>query len=312
MRSQKAIVIAGPTASGKSALAMALAERLGGELICADSRQVYKGMRIGTAGPTDDELARVPHHLFNVIDPRTRFDAGAFVRAAADAIADIEARGRVPIVVGGTGLYLRSLRFGLSDVPPQSEPLRQQLALELEAIGVAALHARLAMLDPESAERIGPNDALRIVRALEILTLTGQKPSTLRKSHGQDLKQPVLLDAHWLLLWPSRAWLSERLRERVSSMLAGGLLEETRALKEAYPDLMAPSVLNTMGYEEAEAVLAGTLSLNEASELIFLRHNAYVKRQLTWFKKEPWWHRLDPASPTLMSQVFTEQSLGTA
>jgi len=302
--SKKPIVIAGPTASGKSALALELAELLGGELVCADSRQVYAGMRIGTAGPSDQELARVPHHLFNVVDPRTRFDAGAFVAAATAAVADVEARGLVPIVVGGTGLYLRALRFGLSDVPAQDAALRDKLAREIETLGTAALHARLAKLDPESAQRIGANDAVRIVRALEILALTGQKPSELRKSHRQEAAQAVQFDAHWLLLWPDKAWLEKRVHERVDAMLSGGLIEETRALKEACPDLASPSVLDTMGYEEAELVIAGTLTVEEASERIYLRHKAYVKRQLTWFKKELWWRHLNPASPTVLNDAL--------
>jgi tRNA dimethylallyltransferase len=300
----KPVVIAGPTACGKSALAMALAERLSGELICADSRQVYVGMRVGTAGPSDDELARVPHHLFHVVDPSTSFDAGAFVGAAKLAIADITSRGHLPIVVGGTGLYLRSLRFGLSDVPPQSEAVRAQLALELKTLGVAALHARLAQLDPESATRIGQNDAVRVVRALEIMEITGKKPSSLRKSHVQSAQQQAQLDAHWLLLWPDRQWLAARLRQRVAEMLKDGLIEETKRLREAHPMAKVPSVLDTMGYEEAGAILDGKLTIQEAAERIFLRHNAYVKRQLTWFKKETWWQRLDPASPTLVKDAL--------
>ncbi|MBH24182.1 MAG: tRNA (adenosine(37)-N6)-dimethylallyltransferase MiaA, partial [Myxococcales bacterium] len=184
------VVIGGPTAAGKSGLAMALAERLGGELVSADSAQVYRGMDIGTAKPTAEEQRRVPHHLVDVVDIDEEFDAGRFVELADAAIADIRARGRLPIVVGGTGMYLRALMYGLADAPPADPELRVALQGRIAAEGSAALHGELAEVDPDAAAKIHPNDAVRIVRALEVYQLTGEPISAHQRAHAVHDRPP--------------------------------------------------------------------------------------------------------------------------
>ncbi len=284
---QLPIVIAGPTASGKSALAMRLAKEMDGEIICADSRQVYQYMRIGTAGPSLDEMAQIPHHGFHTIDPKCEFDAGQFLLQTDAFVADVLARNRVPILVGGTGMYLRSYRYGLSDVPKRDDAIRQQLFEDIKQYGLESLHQKLAKKDPVAALKIAPQDEVRIVRALEIIELTGQAPSDLRIGH-RDVEPRV--NASWVLLWPDREWLTKRLAQRVDLMLAEGLVDEAVALR----DYLGPDhhLLSTMGYEEALWFADGKISLEMAREKIIIRQRQYAKRQQTWFKKEAWWQRL--------------------
>jgi tRNA dimethylallyltransferase len=300
-RSLVPIVLAGPTASGKSGQALALAERLDGEIVCADSRQVYEAMRIGTASPDDDELDRVPHVGFNRVRPEESYDAGRFLEDTDRAVAEVAGRGRVPILVGGSGLYLRSWRFGLDDVPPRDDELRRRLEGEVEALGTEALHARLAELDPASAERIKPQDPVRIIRALEVHALTGRSASELRRSHGEG---PPRVDARWLLLEAEQPWLRARLEARAREMFANGLVAEAVALRERLG--AGHRLVATMGYEEALQVADGETPEVEAVAKTAQRQARYARRQRTWFKKEPWWRRFDAAAPDLAEQLRAE------
>lgn len=287
------LVLAGPTASGKSGLALALAERTGGAIVCADSRQVYRGMRIGTAGPTDAELAAVPHHLFHTRAPTDRLDAAQWALEARATCAALMDAGTWPILVGGTGLYLRALRLGLADAPPKDPAVRAALEDRLHTEGLPALFAALQEVDPERAARVGASDAVRIVRALEIVQLTG-KPASAQRTWRLDA--PPLFDAHWLLLWPQSDWLAKRLKRRAKAMFDDGLVPEATALRAQYG--ADDALVHTMGYAEALALDDGTMTAEEALAATVKRQRAYAKRQRTWFKKEPWFARLDPAGLT--------------
>lgn len=286
------IVIAGPTASGKSALAVEVAERLGGEIICADSRQVMADMPVATAAPTSEELSRVPHHNFGVAKTGEQYDAGRFVRDADHWVSDISARKKIPILVGGTGLYLRAWRYGMADVPAQSEPVRKALEAELARVGLPALYEELRLVDPGALEKIKSNDAMRVLRALEIFRLTGTPASKLRASHGQGEPR---VHATWILLKPERAWLNQRLAQRTSAMFDQGLVEEAARFPGS----------TLMGHEEAHLFANGTLLRADAVERTLIRHRQYAKRQGTWFNKEPWWASVDLPRADLIETVMS-------
>ena len=289
------VVIAGPTACGKSALAIALAQAIDGELVCADSRQVYARMHIGVAAPSAQERALVPHHNFGVQDPARAYDAAAFIADTDAAVQAIQSRGKRPILVGGTGMYLRAWRLGLSDVPPGDAKVRAQLEAELRAKGAPVLHARLAQVDPESAARIAPADKQRVVRALEILAVTGRPQSALLRSHALDREPRRAFIG--LLLTVELSWLRPRVQARAEQMFAGGLVPEALALREYLGP--AHALLRTMGYAEALALADGTMSQEEAVTEAGKRQHHYARRQRTWFKKEPWWTPLSAAQPHL-------------
>lgn len=282
------IVVGGPTGSGKSDYALRLAEEIGGEIICADSRQVYAGMCIGTASPGDAERVRVRHHNYNWIEPSDSYDAARFVSDTDRVVAEVASRGRVPILVGGTGLYLRCWRFGLSDVPQSDPDVRAALRQRVESEGLDVLYAELQNKDPESAQAIYANDEFRIVRALEIFAMTGQKASAMRKSHSQSPRQ----EASWYLLTMERETLNTRLLERTKHMFEQGLIDEALALRMRFPK---SPLLKTIGYEEALACADGTMSQDEAITLTHIRTRQYAKQQTTWFSKEGWWQRDLPA-----------------
>jgi tRNA dimethylallyltransferase len=275
-------VIAGPTASGKTSLAIKLARETNGEIVSADSQQVYRHFDIGTAQPSAEELAAVPHHLISVVDPLEPFSAARFQTLADAAIAEIASRGKRVIVVGGTGLYLRILLHGVVDAPPANPRLRAELEAQAEREGRVALHARLAEVDPPSAARIPPNDLVRIVRALEIHTLTGTPASTWRQEHGFSTdRYPFTL---WVLT-PERDTLYRAIDERTAQMFSRGLIDEARSLVErGYRD--APP-MGSVGYHEALLALEGKVSVDEAIRLAAQATRRYAKRQLTWFRKEP-------------------------
>lgn len=295
----KPLVLAGPTASGKSALALCVAVRVGGEIVCGDSRQVYAGMRIGSASPTDEERARVPHHGYNAIPPGEPYDAGRFLEDTDRLVAEVTARGRLPILVGGAGLYLRAWRYGLSDVPPKDPEIRARLEAEIAREGTEALHARLAEVDPESARAITPKDPVRIVRALEVYALTGRRPSELRRTH---LGDDVRVQAIWVLLDAPGEELNPRIEARARAMFEEGLVEEAQALADRLG--AGHRLLETMGYAEALALSRGEIDLDEAVRRTARRQKDYARRQRTWFRKEPWWVRLDARSPSLFEEVL--------
>lgn len=276
------IIIAGATGSGKSALGMELAKKHKGEIICADSRQFYHFMHIGTASPSEKDKEAIPHHGFNVIDPcAQKIDAGSFVDFAKKTIAEVQQRGHRPILVGGTGLYLRALRYGLDDVPISQPALVKEIEQECDERGLAALYEELKKIDPESAAFIMANDRYRIVRALEIYRQTNKVPSLIRQSFAEKVPK---LSAHWILKTVAREELLPKLKTRVDAMFAEGLIEEAKALREQVPkDHWA---LTVMGYHEALAVADATMSIDEAKERVFIRHRQYAKQQQKWFKNE--------------------------
>jgi tRNA dimethylallyltransferase len=273
-------VIAGPTASGKTALAVALAGRVGGEIVNADSQQVYRGLDVGTAKPTAAERAAVPHHLVDVVEPGEGMDAARFVALADAAIAGVAARGRVPIVAGGTGLYVRALLHGVVPAPGRDPALRARLEEEAARLGRPALHARLAAADPVAAARIRPNDLVRIVRALEIAA-GGTRPSELHAAHAfrEDRYDAVLV-----ALDPPREELNARIDARVREMFAGGLLDEARAILHRFGDAVPPKL--PIGYPEALAVARGALDLEEAIRRVQVAHRRYARRQVIWLRRE--------------------------
>lgn len=284
------IALAGPTAVGKSSLGLMLAEQLGGEIICADSRQIYAELDIGTAKPTVTEQARAPHHLFGIADPRETYTVAQFCAAAETAIGDIHARGRVPILVGGTGLYFRTLLYDytIPEVAPQPE-LRDRLNAE-EAAEPGCLHRRLQQSDPSAAARLHANDTRRIVRALEVEAVTG-RPISHWQSRSQGLNRPCLylaLTSPQPVLWP-------RIQARIDAMFTEGLLAELEGLRQRYgKDL---PLLQTLNYAETGDYLDGVCSLDEAKQAMFVHTRQYAKRQLTWFRRdaEIRWHSLGAA-----------------
>ncbi len=286
------VVLAGPTASGKTAAGVRLARILGGELVGADSVQVYRGFDIGSAKPTAGELGGVRHHLLDVLDPTERIDAMGFARLADAAIDAIASRGRVPIVVGGTGLWLRALLRGLVDLPPPDPAIRSSLEDEARRLGSPALHRRLATIDPKSAAGIHPNDALRIVRALEVWEQTGRPLGELRAAHALGApRYPTLFVVFDRGAERSRT----RIEARVDQMLAAGWVDETRRLLERWPPLARP--FGSVGYKQIVAHLRAGIPLPETRAAIVKATRIYARRQRTWFNKEPgvsW--RTEPAA----------------
>jgi tRNA dimethylallyltransferase len=282
------LALLGPTASGKSALAMRVAELLPVEIVCCDSQQVYVGMDVGTGKPTAAERRQVPHHVLDVAQPTETFHAARWAVLARAAVEEITARGHVPLVVGGTGLYLRALMGGLFEAPPPDEALRERHRQEAARDGVEALHARLTSIDPETAQRVMPRDLVRISRALEIFEQTGMPISVLHRRQSR----PTDLAVSALVLDPPVAVLRERIGCRFDEMMASGLLDETRQLRERFgTDLRA---LGALGYKQMCDHLDGLLTLEAAVAAAKAATLAYARRQRTWFRKETAW-RPDPA-----------------
>lgn len=275
------LVIVGPTASGKTALALRIAEEFGGEIVSCDAVAVYRGLDIGSAKPTRDERARVPHHALDVLDADEPSTAGDYARTARAALEEIKSRGRLPIVTGGTGLYLRALLDGLAPAPPRDEALRERLRERAARRGVEDLHRLLRRLDPRAAELIHPNDLPKVVRSLEV-TLAARQPQTEQWQAGRDpLRGFRVLQVG---LNPPRAALYERINARAAAMFANGLLEETEATRARFGDTCR--ALGSLGYAQALAVLRGELGLGEAIAAAQQGHRNYAKRQLTWFRRD--------------------------
>jgi tRNA dimethylallyltransferase len=269
------IYIAGPTASGKSAVALLVAERLGGEIISVDSMQVYRGLDIGTAKPTAEERARVRHHLIDVVAPNESFDAARFVRLATGAEKEIVARGGVPIYCGGTGLYFNALISGLANVPAASSELRA----ELEAKSIEELLEELKAADPEAFERIDRSNPRRIIRAVEIMRTTGRKSSEQRNSWR------CKADGNWFGLARERADLTRRINERVDAMFAAGLVPETeQLLKKGLENNR--TAMQAIGYRQVIEHLRGERDLPATVELIKQKTRQFAKRQATWFRNQ--------------------------
>lgn len=279
------LCLIGPTASGKTALALQLAQHYPLEIISVDSALVYRGMDIGTAKPSTDELARVPHHLINIIDPTDSYSAASFCADAQRLIADIRARGKLPLLVGGTMLYIKALEQGLSDLPQADPKIRAQLDAEAAEQGWPALHQRLSNIDPPTAARLAPTDAQRIQRALEVYLISGQPMSTLLAQSNQ----APMLKLHKLALIPDdRAWLHQRIAQRFEQMLAEGFLDEVRGLRQTYPDLnLSLPSMRCVGYRQAWQYLDGELSDTQLKEQGIAATRQLAKRQLTWLRAMP-------------------------
>jgi tRNA dimethylallyltransferase len=279
----KAVLIAGPTASGKSALALALAEATGGVVINTDSMQVYRDLRVITARPTPQEERRVPHRLYGTVDAAVNFSAGAWVAAAATELAEARAAGRLPIFIGGSGLYFKALTRGLANVPPVPADIREAVRARMERDGVEALHAELARRDPEAGQRLKPRDRTRIARALEVVEATGR---TLADWHSEGL--PPLLSADNLVavfLAPDREELYARIDQRFTDMLTGGALEEVEALAARGLDPLLPA-MKAHGVPALIRHLGGEITLEEAARIGQLDTRHYAKRQFTWFRHQ--------------------------
>lgn len=290
-------VIAGPTASGKTRLAVQLAQAVGGEIISADSQQVYRHFDIGTAKPSAEELAAVPHHLVSCVEPHEEFSAARWARLADGVIADLQARGKPIVIVGGTGLYLRVLLHGVVDTPARDEALRAELEALAAAQGDLALHSELARVDPASAQRLHVADRVRVIRALEITRLTGTPASQWREAHS------FAEDRYAYRLWvlnPERASLYEVINRRVEQMFDSGLLEETRALVDRGLRDAAP--MRAVGYSEALECLEGRLTRAEAIAATAQATRHYAKRQWTWFKRERHARFVEPPYATVLEE----------
>lgn len=270
----------GPTASGKSALGLGLAERLGGEILCCDSAQVYRGLDIGTAKPTAEEQRRVPHHLLDLVDPDEPFNAAAWAAKAREAIGAVVARDRLPVIVGGTGLYFRALTKGLFEAPQPDPAIRARHQAEAAAAGVPALHERLAAVDPEAAARILAGDLMRVSRALEVWEQTGVPITVLRRA--TTTATPLRLFT--IVLDPPLPELRGRIERRVDEMMAAGFLDEVRALRGA--GHAAARAMGVLGYRQLSQHLDGALSLGDAVAEVKRATVAYARRQRTWFRKE--------------------------
>ncbi len=276
------LAILGPTASGKSRFALEVALRFGGEIVSCDSMAVYRGMDIGTDKPSWENRARIPHHCLDVAEPGTYFSAGAFREAALSAIREISARGRLCIIVGGTGLYYRALTQGLVDLPPRNEPLRHRLQERAAHKGAESLHRLLTKLDPASASRIPSADTLRTIRALEVRILTGEPLS--RVIEAQPFRRMGPEGMLRVGITGPRDLLYAKIERRVDAMVGGGLLEEVERLLRA--GLLKGPARKAIGYGELADHLEGRCSLGEAVERVKLRSRHLAKRQITWFGKE--------------------------
>jgi tRNA dimethylallyltransferase len=278
------VAVVGPTASGKSALALRLARARSGEIVSCDSLQVYRGLDIGSAKPTPEERAEVRHHLVDVADPGEAFSAAAYARLARAALGEIAARGRLAIVAGGTGLYLRALLQGLFEGPSRDEGLRRRLEALAERFGDARVHRLLARVDPEAAGRIRPRDRVRVVRALEVYRVTGRPISDQQRGGAEPLQ--------------GFRRLVERVAARTREMLARGLVEEVRRLLgRGYGAELRP--LRAIGYRQAVAVVRGEMTVAEAEGAIVTETMRFAKRQRTWFRHQQpdaeWFSQADEA-----------------
>ncbi|TMI89805.1 MAG: tRNA (adenosine(37)-N6)-dimethylallyltransferase MiaA [Bacillati bacterium ANGP1] len=307
MRDPALVVIAGPTAVGKTSAAVALARLIPAEIVCADSRVIYRGMDIGTAKPSRADLEQVPHHLLDIAQPDQVVTLAEYQRLAGTAIAGIRGRNRVPLLVGGTGLYIRAVVDGFQ-IPAAPPDWRLRAALEAEerAGGSGTLHRRLLQIDPEAAGRIHPHNVRRVIRALEVQTRTGTSISMLRRpaAGAGDERPPAQTAPHvqvahrppgpvaMIALVADRARLYERIHRRIDQQLAGGLVEEVRGLLAAGYAQTLPA-LQALGYKELVPYLEGSVSLEEARAMFRRNTRRYAKRQLTWFRGDPRYHWLD-------------------
>lgn len=298
------VALVGPTAVGKTAIGIELAKAVGGEIVALDSMQAFRHLDIGTAKPTLSEQQGIPHHLMNVVDPADPFTAADYARLARQVLKEIHSRGRLPLVVGGSGLYLRALRGGIFPGPREVTSIRARLTHEVERGGPEMLHQRLSSLDPPTAARIHPRDAFRLIRALEILEVTGRRVSDLWELHRKRLVHPPAL---FLGLRRERTALYRRINERVDRMIECGLVEEVeRLLQAGYPPHLKP--FRSHNYRHIVAFLLGQEKFEEAVRRTKQETRHYAKRQMTWFRREKEITWFDLTEGT--SRRFTETMVG--
>ncbi|MBI5055640.1 MAG: tRNA (adenosine(37)-N6)-dimethylallyltransferase MiaA [Nitrospirae bacterium] len=280
MQDKIVIIILGPTAVGKTGVSLKLAKALGTEIISADSMQIYRHMDIGTAKPSPDELKEVPHHLINILSPDQPFSAGMFKEKAVQIIDGLHSMNKIPIIAGGTGLYIRSLTRGLFDGPPADWPLRERLKEEEKTFGKGHLHKYLSSIDPEAAARISPNDLRRTIRAIEVSAGGDKTISEFQKAETK----PAMYNFIKIGLSRDRKELYGLIEARIDTMIERGLLHETQDLLKMDPDRTA---LQALGYKEMTQHINGQIGFEEAVRLLKKHTKMYAKRQVTWFKKEP-------------------------
>jgi tRNA dimethylallyltransferase len=311
------LALAGPTASGKTAAALAIAREHPVEIVSVDSALVYRGMDIGTAKPSAQELAAVPHHLIDIRDPLQPFSAAEFASQARTLIAQISERGRLPLLVGGTMLYFKALREGLNDMPGAHPQIRAEIEAQARTLGWAVMHAQLAEVDPVSAARLHPADSQRIQRALEVYRVSGRPLSVFHASEsiastqdatgadGQNGLQNYEFDAHLISLEPQdRAWLHQRIAQRFDAMLAAGFLDEVQALR-ARSDLHAElPAMRCVGYRQAWEALDGQWPLSELRERGIAATRQLAKRQITWLRSSPAREVVHGDDPQALTQVL--------
>ena len=300
--SRTIVALVGATATGKTALGEALAARIGGEIVCADARQVFRELEIGSGKPTPAERTSLPHHLFDWLSLGERPSAGGWAGAAAAACEACFARGRRPLLVGGSGLYVEALQRGLHPEPPRDMAVRERLQRECETSGVEGLHARLAALDPDAARTLKPRDRQRVLRALEVVEVSGHTLGWWRE-HARE--SPLAADWRAFQLVIEPALLRTRIAERTEAMWRGGLLEETRALVAAGKEEPLRR-LSAIGYDEALEVLAGRLAPEAAKQAISLRTGQLAKRQRTWFRHQLLATAIDASSGARALDVVLE------
>ncbi|BBO89419.1 tRNA (adenosine(37)-N6)-dimethylallyltransferase MiaA [Desulfosarcina ovata] len=286
----KIVVVCGPTGAGKTGFAIDLARRFNGEIIGADSMQIYRHMDIGTAKPTPAEQAAVLHHMIDIVDPDEDFDAAAYAAMAGDIVRRVVARGRRAFVVGGTGLYIKALIYGLFEQGPSDAAVRERLRAQAQADGGEAMYRKLARIDPTAAGRIHPNDTYRTLRALEIYKITGKPLSVVQQRHG--FREPRFTSLEIGLSWP-RPILYDRINRRVDEMMAQGFLDEVGQLLAAgyTRDLKS---MQSLGYRHLAAVIEGEAILDDTLRTLKRDHRRYAKRQLTWFGAREGIHWLTP------------------
>lgn len=293
----------GPTAAGKTDVAVELVARLPLEIISVDSAMVYRGMDIGTGKPAPQVLTRAPHRLIDIREPKQSYSAARFVKDAKEAIGEIQAAGRVPLLVGGTGLYFRALSRGLSPLPEADPRIRSTLEADINRLGPRAMHARLAKVDPGSAERIHPNDPQRIQRALEVYEITG-KPMSALLDPGAGQGQRFNVNA--VSLEPAeRGWLHARIARRFGDMLDSGFVEEVSELRKSGRLDEGMPALRAVGYRQAWRFLQGDGDLEDLKSRAIAATRQLARRQLTWLRKEPEVTRFDCAEPSIAFQVTT-------
>jgi tRNA dimethylallyltransferase len=292
MGGNRAVLIAGPTASGKSGVALALAPRIGGTIVNADSMQVYRDLRVLTARPTPAEECEAPHRLYGHVDGAVNYSVGRYLEDGGRLIESARATGETLIFVGGTGLYFKAMLEGLSRIPPVPQAVRDQIRAEAESRDTADLHADLSARDPETARSVAPGDRLRVLRAFEVLAATGQPLSSFR---GQKQAGPLSgVDPVKIFLAPDRAWLRQRIDRRFAAMVGAGVLEEVRALGERRLDPALP-VMRAHGVPALLAHLRGEIGLGDAIAQGQADTRRYAKRQWTWFRHQmPGWTWVEP------------------